>query len=89
MGFVTGSLIDDEIVFSPRLNFYFGSFKCTNLAGNQLCGLRYMGDNATGVWMWQYCKIDLATLTEETIDVPFDPSNNVFLGYLVSFNFCY
>jgi hypothetical protein len=67
--FVIGSLIGNEIIFSPRQEFDFGRFYCGKLAGNDLCGLRSMGRNEN-TWMWTYRKIDLVTLTEETIDVP-------------------
>jgi hypothetical protein len=38
--FVTGTLVDDNIVFSPRIEVYLGWMHCTKLTGNQLCGLR-------------------------------------------------
>jgi hypothetical protein len=88
--FVIGKLIGDEIVFDSTQNFNFGYYlECKKLAGNQMCGLRYMDRNDAGNYICQYRKIDLDTLTGEAIDVPFNSSNNVFSSYLVSFNFCY
>jgi hypothetical protein len=67
--FVTGSLVGDEIVFSPRREFNIGNLCCAKLVNNKLCGLRWVGRNIH--ISWQYRKIDLTTLTEENIDVPF------------------
>jgi hypothetical protein len=67
---VTGNLIGDEIVFNPHREFNFGWLRHPKLIGNQLCGLSGGGQNEADVWIWQYRKIDLATLTEETIDAP-------------------
>jgi hypothetical protein len=75
-GFVVGNLIGDEIIFSPRQEFDFGHFYCAKLAGNCLYGLRSTGQNEN-TWMWTYRKIDLAKLTEETIDVPITLNDNL------------
>jgi hypothetical protein len=85
-GFVTGKLTENNIVLNPHREFAINYLRCINLAGNQLCGLHYMGRNRAGDWMWQYCKIDLATLAEETIDVPITFDENLsFYPFKVSF----
>jgi hypothetical protein len=65
--FVIGNLIGDEIVFSAHQEFNFVNFYCAKLVGDCLCGLRFISRNENS-WMWQYYKIDLATLTDETIN---------------------
>jgi hypothetical protein len=89
-GFVTGNVIKDEIVLNPHQEFAINYLRCANLAGNQLCGLNYMGRNQVGDWMWEYCKIDLATLTEETIDVPITFDDDLsFYPFKASFYFSF
>jgi hypothetical protein len=69
-GFDTVNLMNEQLVFSPRRKFYLGWMNCRKLIGNQLYGLGYMGRDNNGTAMCQYRKIDLASLTKETIDVP-------------------
>jgi hypothetical protein len=89
-GFDTVNLMNDQLAFSPRREYYIGSMHCTKLIGNQLCGLRFMGRNDDGTAMCQYHKIDLASLTEETIDVPITFKEGFRLqNWLVSFYSCY
>jgi hypothetical protein len=82
--FLIGKLIGDEIVFSPHQEFNLGHFYYAMLAGNQLCGLRFMSCNQNS-WIWQYHKIDLTALTEESIDAPlaFNKSFRCY-GFMVS-----
>jgi hypothetical protein len=74
--FVRGKLVGDGIVFSPRQEFNIGYLKCEKLAGHLLHGCN----------SWKVYKIDLNTMTKESVDLPI-PSGDVFLmfGYMVSF----
>jgi hypothetical protein len=71
--FVSGSLIDENVILSQPKNFDFGNLKWTNLIGNQLIGFRYFdSQNDAGVDRWQFCKIDIVGLKEESVEIPFD-----------------
>jgi hypothetical protein len=74
--FVTGSLTGDEIVLSQKREFDINTLEWQNLVGNQLIGFRNLDlQNDAGIPLWQFCKIDLVTLTEETVDIPFALNN--------------
>jgi hypothetical protein len=68
-GVVTGKLVGDQIVFDPPRELNINGIRCAKLIGNQLFGLHVIGRDENN-WFWQYRKIDLSTLTKETIDVP-------------------
>jgi hypothetical protein len=77
--FVTGKLIDDELVLNTSRKFNFGWLYFPKLVGNQLIGLcntEHVDDN--GFKVWQLRKINLDTLTEETSKVPFALKDNSF-----------
>jgi hypothetical protein len=78
--FITGTIKGNNIAFGPQkemLRLFY-----PKLIGNQLFGFRYTGrQSKAGIPFWQYCKVDLDTLTEEAIyvpmildDKPLDPS---------------
>lgn len=68
-GFLTGSLIGDEMVLGQRRDLNLRSLHLFKLAGNRLFGFRISNDAETSVW--QYSTIDLNELTELIVDVPF------------------
>jgi hypothetical protein len=76
-GFITGNLIGDEVIVSPRREFNFQYLRWSKLVGNRLYGFRILEtQNNTGLSFLQFCNIELVTLTEKTIEVPFPPSDN-------------
>jgi hypothetical protein len=87
--FVTGTLVGDKIIFSPRKEFMMYRLKFAKLIDNQLCKLLCTTHNRAGAFSSYYRKIDLATLTEEKIDVsiPFNERLGIY-SCKVSFNIC-
>lgn len=76
-GFITGSLIGDEIVLNPRREFNLDNFILGKLVGNNLIGFRDLNrKNEAGVDLFEFCKIDLSSLTEEKCEVPLCLANN-------------
>jgi hypothetical protein len=76
-GFITGNLIGDEVIVSPRREFNFQYLRWSKLVGNRLYAFRILEpQNNTGLSFLQFCNIELVTLTEKTIEVPFPPSDN-------------
>jgi hypothetical protein len=64
-------VINDEIVLNSHRECDFNNLKLKKLVGNNLIGLcRLNRKNEDGVWLWQFCTINLETLTEEIIEVP-------------------
>jgi hypothetical protein len=63
--FITGSVIDDKIVLSPRKNYDFNNFQWAKLVGNKLIGFRRSNEN--NIRFWKFCSIDLEELTEKTV----------------------
>jgi hypothetical protein len=97
--FVTCSLKNDSITFVTRnQNLDILNLRYSKLIGNQLLGFRETyRDNNAGIRVWNYCNIDLDTLTEQAVEVPmilgenrflcqFDVSS-LFLLFLITTNF--
>jgi hypothetical protein len=74
--FITGSLIDDKIVCSPKREFEFVDLKYSKLDGNTLSGIRvFRHRNDAGVRLYEYRNIDLTTLVEKIVEAPFTLNN--------------
>jgi hypothetical protein len=70
--FASGSLEDDKIVLGPVQQFNIDFLKCPKLIGNNIYGFGSLVQNEDGDRFIQYLKVDLITLTKETIEVPFN-----------------
>lgn len=69
--FVTGSLVNDEIVLSPVREHNVKALTWPKLSGNKLIGLRSLDrENDEGVLFYEFCIVDLDRLTEETVEIP-------------------
>jgi hypothetical protein len=77
--FAGGSLADDKIVFGPVREFNIGLLSCQKLIGNQIHGFRWLTRNDAGDLFIKYRKVDLITLAEEIIQVPFDLNDGCFI----------
>jgi hypothetical protein len=67
--FISGNLTGDNITFGPQKELH--RFKYPKLVGNKLVGFRETDrQNDAGIPLWQYCTVDLDTLTEQAVDVP-------------------
>jgi hypothetical protein len=69
--FVIGNLVDDKIVLGPRRKFNNNFLECPKLIGNQMHGFGSRIQNETGDRLIQYHKLDLNTLADEIVEVPF------------------
>jgi hypothetical protein len=90
---VIWNIVGENIVLSSDRDFNLIQFRWLKLEGNQLTGIRTSyGRNDNGVRMWKFCKVDLITLTEEAVDVPFTLHDNNsesdldYVGLLISLN---
>jgi hypothetical protein len=69
--FCTGSLAGDRLVVNPQIEYDVNFLSWAKLVGNRLSGFQFFPINLRdGVLYWQYCEIDLATLTEQTFELP-------------------
>jgi hypothetical protein len=69
--FAIGNLANDNIVFGPRQQFNDRGLECPTLIGNQMHGFDSVAENDAGDLFVKYFKVDLSTLAEEMIEVPF------------------
>jgi hypothetical protein len=69
--FCTGSLVADRLVLNSSVQYNVGFFIWAKLVGNRFSGFRMRLNLHAGVLYWEYCEIDLATLTEQTFEVRF------------------
>lgn len=85
--FFTGNLVGDQIVLDSGRQFSDGSLRWPKLNGSVLIGFRYLDIREDGISLYQFCKMDLITSTEELFDLSFPHSDSdptTFLD-LVSF----
>jgi hypothetical protein len=69
--FAIGNLANDNIVFGPFQQFNSRDFAFRMLIDNQMRGFRSVTRNDAGDRFVEYFKVDLSTLAEEMIEVPF------------------
>lgn len=69
--FVFGDLINDEIVLSSPKQYAFREIYHAKLSGNQFCGFRNPYRRTDKNHLYQFCNIDLVTLTEQISEVTF------------------
>jgi hypothetical protein len=70
--FSIGTLIGDEFVIDAEQEFNFRDLQWPKLSGDKLIGFRNVDEKEES---WQFCQVDLNTLSEERVDVPSVLSN--------------
>jgi hypothetical protein len=83
--YITGSLTGNRIIFGSQKEVPFLNY--LKLIGNRLFGFRRTNrQNDAGIPLWQYCEVNLTTLTEKKVDVPMILADKrIDLSYIVSF----
>jgi hypothetical protein len=88
--FATGTLNDEQIVLSDFREFNFTRLKWAKLYDNRFIGFKTPDQqNETEVPIWKFHIINVATLEENIINVPFSIKNNRHTKYFAVRIFSY
>jgi hypothetical protein len=80
---ITGSLIGDEVVLNPSVQFNGSSIVWANLISSRFSGFRFAFRERDGFEYWQYFEIDLVTSTEQTFEVPFRVNGQLMVCLII------